>query len=53
MKTKIITLFCASFLLLTVVDMLVPRTEANVYDKPEEEASVPAEAQAESEDKPE
>ncbi len=32
MKTKIITLFCASFLLLTVVDMLVPRTEANVYD---------------------
>lgn len=27
--------------------------EANVYDKPEEEASVPAEAQAESEDKPE
>lgn len=32
MKTKLIALFCACFLLLTVVDMLVPRSEANVYD---------------------
>ena len=32
MKTKIIALFCACFLLLTVVDMLVPRSEANIFD---------------------
>ena len=32
MKTKLIALFCACFLLLTIVDMLVPRSEANVYD---------------------
>ena len=33
MKTKLIALFCACFLLLNIVDMLIPRTEAKVYDK--------------------
>lgn len=32
MKTKLIALFCACFMLLTVVDMLIPRSEANIYD---------------------
>jgi stage II sporulation protein R len=32
MKTKIIALFCACFLLLTVVDMTIPRSEANIFD---------------------
>lgn len=32
MKTKIIALFCASFILLNVVDMLIPRSEAKIYD---------------------
>lgn len=32
MKTKIIALFCACFLLLTTVDMLVPRSESNIFD---------------------
>ena len=32
MKTKIVALFCACFLLLTVTDMFVPRTEAKIYD---------------------
>lgn len=32
MKTKLIALFCACFLLLNIVDMLIPRTEAKVYD---------------------
>lgn len=32
MKTKIIALFCACFLLLTVVDMVVPRSEARIFD---------------------
>ena len=32
MKTKLIALFCACFLLLTVVDMLIPRSEAKVFD---------------------
>lgn len=32
MKTKIIALFCACFMLLTAVDMLIPRSEANIFD---------------------
>lgn len=32
MKTKLIALFCSCFLLLNVVDLLVPRSEAKVYD---------------------
>lgn len=32
MKTKLIALFCATFLLLTVVDMVIPRSEANIFD---------------------
>lgn len=32
MKTKFIALFCATFLLLTVVDMIIPRSEANIFD---------------------
>ncbi len=32
MKTKIIALFCACFLLLNIVDMLIPRSEAKIYD---------------------
>ncbi len=32
MKTKIIALFCACFVLLTVVDMTVPRSESEIYD---------------------
>lgn len=32
MKTKLIALFCASFLLLNIVDMLIPRGEAKVFD---------------------
>jgi stage II sporulation protein R len=32
MKTKIIAILCASFLLLNVVDMLIPRSEAKVYN---------------------
>ncbi len=32
MKTKIIALFCACFMLLTAVDMLIPRSEAKVFD---------------------
>lgn len=32
MKTKIIALFCACFLLLTIVDMLIPRSEAKVFE---------------------
>lgn len=32
MKTKLIALFCACFLLLTVVDMVIPRSEANIFD---------------------
>lgn len=32
MKTKIIALLCACFMLLTTVDMLVPRSEAAIYD---------------------
>lgn len=32
MKTKLIALFCACFMLLTAVDMLVPRSETNIFD---------------------
>lgn len=32
MKTKIIALFCACFMLLTIVDMLIPRSEAKIFD---------------------
>lgn len=32
MKTKIIALFCACFIFLTVVDMVIPRSEANIFD---------------------
>ena len=32
LSTKIIALLCACFLLLNVVDMVVPRTEAQVYE---------------------
>ena len=32
MKTKIILLLCACFMLLNVVDMLIPRSEANIFD---------------------
>ena len=32
MKTKIIALFCACFILLTAVDMFIPRTESKVFD---------------------
>lgn len=32
MKTKLIALFCACYMLLTTVDMLVPRSEANIFD---------------------
>ena len=32
MKTKLIALFCACFLLLNVVDMVVPRSEAKIFD---------------------
>ncbi len=32
MKTKIVALFCACFLLLTATDIFVPRTEAKIYD---------------------
>ncbi|MBQ3230043.1 MAG: stage II sporulation protein R [Clostridia bacterium] len=32
MKTKLIALFCASFLLLTVVDMFIPRSEAKIFE---------------------
>ena len=32
MKTKLIALFCACFILLTAVDTFVPRGEAEVYD---------------------
>ena len=31
-KTKIFALFCACFLLLNAVDMLIPRSEQNVFD---------------------
>lgn len=31
-KTKLIALFCACFLLLNAVDMLIPRSEAKVFD---------------------
>lgn len=32
MKTKIIALFCSCFMLLTIVDMLIPRSEAKIFD---------------------
>jgi len=32
MKTKIVALFCATYILLTAVDMLIPRSEANIFD---------------------
>jgi stage II sporulation protein R len=32
MKTKIIALFCACFMLLTAVDMIIPRSEAEIFD---------------------
>ncbi len=32
MKTKLIALFCACFILLTAVDTLIPRSEAKVFD---------------------
>ncbi len=32
MKTKIIALFCACFMLLSAVDMLFPRSEAQIYE---------------------
>lgn len=32
MKRKIIALFCACFMLLNIVDMLVPRSEAKIFD---------------------
>lgn len=32
MKTKIIALFCACFMLLTSVDMLIPRSESKIFD---------------------
>ncbi len=32
MRTKLIALFCACFLLLTVVDMVVPRSESNIFE---------------------
>ena len=32
MKTKIIALFCACFMLLTAIDALIPRSESKVFD---------------------
>ena len=32
MKTKIVALFCACFILLNVVDMVIPRSESKIYD---------------------
>ena len=32
MKTKLIALFCSCFMLLTSVDMLVPRSESKIFD---------------------
>ncbi len=32
MKTKILALFCACFILLTVVDMIIPRSEGEIFD---------------------
>ena len=32
LRTKIIALLCACFLLLNIVDMVIPRTEAQVYE---------------------
>lgn len=32
LKTKIFALFCACFLLLNIVDMVIPRSEANIFD---------------------
>lgn len=32
MKTKIVALFCACFILLNVVDMAIPRSESKIYD---------------------
>ncbi len=32
LKTKIIALFCACFLLLNIIDMIIPRSEANIFD---------------------
>lgn len=32
MKTKILALFCACFILLTVVDMVIPRSESEIFD---------------------
>ncbi len=32
MKTKIVALFCACFILLNVVDMVVPRSESKIFD---------------------
>ncbi len=32
MKTKLIALFCACFLLLNLVDVLIPRSEAEIFD---------------------
>ena len=32
MKTKLIALFCACFMLLTAIDMLIPRSESNIFD---------------------
>ena len=32
MKKKLIFLFCACFMLLNMVDMLIPRSEANIFD---------------------
>lgn len=32
MKTKLISLFCACFILLTAVDTLIPRSEGKVFD---------------------
>ena len=32
MKTKIVALFCACFILLTAIDALIPRSESKVFD---------------------
>ena len=32
MRTKLIALFCACFILLTAIDTLIPRSEGRVFD---------------------
>ncbi len=32
LKTKILALFCACFMLLNIVDMIIPRSEAKIFD---------------------